>query len=328
MKPHILILAEQINKTIAPVVYELITAATTLRQQVIPDALVKIIILAPEVSDDLKTLASHFGIDVIAVTSGRRNLSNEQVFKSLPVSLLAGLNPAFICMAHNANGLDIAPALAVSLGAGCITGVEKIFTENGDLYMTRAIFGDRMIARIHPSAPVSVLTIAPGFFKPAVNCGAPPGTVTVFDLPDVDNDYVFIECRRSTADTSGLENADVIVSAGNGFKKQEHLDLVHQLASCFPKSAVTGSRPICDKKWLKYCQQVGITGATVKPKLYIACGISGASQHISGMRESKYIVSINTDPHAAIFNISDICIIEDVTTFLPLLIGLINELPK
>jgi electron transfer flavoprotein alpha subunit len=83
---------------------------------------------------------------------------------------------------------------------------------------------------------------------------------------------------------------------------------------------VAGSRPICDKKWLTYNQQVGVTGASVKPKLYIACGISGASQHTAGMRDARCIVAINTDPHAAIFNIADICIIEDLTTFIPRLI--------
>jgi len=77
-----------------------------------------------------------------------------------------------------------------------------------------------------------------------------------------------------------------------------------------------GSRPVCDLDWLEYKQQVGITGATVKPRLYIACGISGSVQHLSGMRGAGFIVAVNTDPDAAIFNIADICIVEDLTTFI------------
>ncbi|MCP4757385.1 MAG: electron transfer flavoprotein subunit alpha/FixB family protein, partial [Proteobacteria bacterium] len=95
--------------------------------------------------------------------------------------------------------------------------------------------------------------------------------------------------------------------------------------SLFTRAAVAGSRPICDLGWMEYRQQVGITGATVAPDLYIACGVSGATQHISGMRTSGFIVSINLDPNAAIFNISDICLVEDLNTFIPVFIQKCEE---
>ncbi|MBW2616973.1 MAG: electron transfer flavoprotein subunit alpha/FixB family protein, partial [Deltaproteobacteria bacterium] len=119
---------------------------------------------------------------------------------------------------------------------------------------------------------------------------------------------------------SALTEADVIVSAGKGIGRKENLEIIERLAALFPKSAVAGSRSVCDSKWLDRNRQVGYTGATVSPKLYIAAGISGATQHIAGMRSSGFIVAINSDPNAAIFNVSDVCVVEDLTTFVPVFI--------
>jgi len=119
---------------------------------------------------------------------------------------------------------------------------------------------------------------------------------------------------------TGITEAGVIVSAGQGLGDKKNLDLIYQLAALFAKSAVAGSRIVCDLGWLEYRCQVGVTGATVSPQLYIACGISGAVQHVMGMRNSEYIVAINKDPAAAIFQVADICIVEDLTTFIPALI--------
>jgi electron transfer flavoprotein alpha subunit len=98
------------------------------------------------------------------------------------------------------------------------------------------------------------------------------------------------------------------------------------LAALFAKSAVAGSRIVCDMGWLGYQSQVGVTGTTVSPQLYIACGISGAVQHVMGMQGSECIVAINKDPSAAIFQVADICIVEDLTTFIPEFIRVYREL--
>ncbi|MDP3284078.1 MAG: electron transfer flavoprotein subunit alpha/FixB family protein, partial [Desulfobacterales bacterium] len=112
----------------------------------------------------------------------------------------------------------------------------------------------------------------------------------------------------------------VIVSAGNGIGAKENLGLIYRLADIFPGSAVGGSRILIDRGWLEYRQQIGLTGALVAPELYIACGISGASQHLAGMRGSGFVVAINRDPKAAIFNESDVCVVEDLNKFIPVFI--------
>jgi electron transfer flavoprotein alpha subunit len=140
--------------------------------------------------------------------------------------------------------------------------------------------------------------------------------------------YKPLGIRESAEENVRLEESDVIVSAGRGIGTRENLELVRSVARLFPDSAVGASRTICDLKWLPFAHQVGVTGKTVSPKLYLACGISGAQQHIAGMKGSQMIVAINKDPQAAIFSISDYIIVEDLTTFLPLLIRKYDEMNK
>ncbi len=135
----------------------------------------------------------------------------------------------------------------------------------------------------------------------------------------------FTGVKQAEADITGITEAGVIVSAGQGLADKENVDLVYRLAALFTKSAVAGSRIVCDLGWLEYKCQVGVTGATVSPKLYIACGISGAVQHVSGMRNSEFIVAINKDPAAAIFQIADVCIVEDLTLSFPPLSRLMKK---
>ena len=117
-----------------------------------------------------------------------------------------------------------------------------------------------------------------------------------------------------------LCQAEVVVTAGNGIQEWENLKMISDLADIFPRSAVAGTRIVCDRGWLPYSRQIGATGTTVFPKLYIGCGVSGAIQHLAGMMESETIVAINTDPHAALMNAADILVNTDLIEFIPELI--------
>jgi len=133
--------------------------------------------------------------------------------------------------------------------------------------------------------------------------------------------------KKSKTDAKAISQAQVIVSVGNGIKDGEHLDLIYKLADLFHRSAVAGSRIVCDKGLLAYGQQVGITRAVVSPRLYIACGIFGSSQHLAGMSNSEFIVAINTNSKAPIMNMADVCIVEDITRFIPIFIDVFNKQP-
>jgi electron transfer flavoprotein alpha subunit len=240
-------------------------------------------------------------------------------------NLLIENKAAYICVAHTSQGLDFAPALAVVLDADCITGVEDIVEKNGEICFTRPIYGGKIVAHLSPKAKTSILTIQPGIFKPMDSGLQAPGAIDIKSMIYEPHKSVSLGLKQAAADTSGIAEAKVIVAAGRGIREAENLEIIEQLAEVFPRSAVAGSRIVCDMGWLEYKCQVGVTGATVTPELYIACGISGAVQHVSGMRSSGFIVAINTDPAAAIFQVADICVVEDLTTFIPILIEMYEE---
>jgi electron transfer flavoprotein alpha subunit len=216
--------------------------------------------------------------------------------------------------------MDFAPAVAFRTGAACITGVEHIFHDTDRLFFGRSMFGGKLFAKVLSKTEMTVLTLQPGSFKPRPAEGSLREKVEVraINLQPRQSQSAGIKSVQIPLDS--LAKAKIIITAGRGIGKKENLEHIYRLARLFPKSAVGGSRPVCDLGWLEYGQQVGVTGATVTPELYMACGVSGAMQHISGMRGAGFVVAINTDPHAAFFNFADVCITEDLATFIPALL--------
>jgi len=226
------------------------------------------------------------------------------------------LETAYVCSAHSSQGMDYVPALAVALNAACITGVEDILEVENRICFATSIFGAKAVAHVQPESDISILTIQPGMFSPQKSEISGSGSVTIRSYECEPSTTRTMGIKQAEADMTGITEADVIVSAGQGIGEKENLNLIYQLAALFPKSAVAGSRIVCDLGWLDYRCQVGVTGATVSPQLYVACGISGAIQHVMGMRNSEFIVAINKDPAAAIFQVADICIVEDLINFI------------
>lgn len=277
----------------------------------------------------IEDLAAHFsnstGIATTALqTPGYSEYQSDVYLEAL--THYFSESPFVYCLtASSAQGLDIAPALAVMTGSACITGVEAVKAVDGSPVFTRSIAGRKLSMDIRPDQPSVLLSIQPGMFKLPEELLTERQTVNFriadLSLPGIKS----LGIKQVISADSGLTRAKVIISAGRGIEDEENVALLEQLGEIFSQSAIGGSRPVCDLGWLRYQQQVGITGTTVTPDLYIACGISGSYQHIYGMQGSGFIVSINTDPNASIFNISDICIVEDLTTFIPLLLEEYNK---
>jgi electron transfer flavoprotein alpha subunit len=204
----------------------------------------------------------------------------------------------------------------VLLKAACITGVESA----GDGSLGRAIHSGRFIEEIAPNTPRVVVTVLPGAFEPWEETGSSAGSVKVKESGFTALPSQTLGTVESGYRDSALKDAQVIVSGGRGVGKKENVSLIKTLAALFPRSAVGASRSVCDLGWFERKHQIGTTGQSVSPRLYIACGVSGAFQHVSGMRGSQTIVAINTDIHAPIFQVAHYCIVEDLTTFIPLLI--------
>jgi len=318
MGPIIFAIAEHFEGKIRPITYELVACAQELQQH--HSAKLVVIIIGDDIETMALEIAQTTGTDVLALHIPGLNSYNGEVYSSVLEQLIAQTPFTYMCIAHTTQGMDFAPVLAVKTDSACITGIEGIIFGNNRLSFTRTVFNGKAVAKMSSSTDTTVLTIQPGMFTVQDFNPDESGGIEIRSLASNTRLTHSMGLVRSRTDNQTITEADVVISAGRGLGKKENLDLIYQLADLFSKSAVGASRPLCDIGWLGYQQQVGITGLTVSPNLYFACGISGAIQHLTGIRGAGFIVAVNTDPNAAIFNMSDVCIVEDLTSFLPVFI--------
>jgi electron transfer flavoprotein alpha subunit len=314
----IVVIAEYFENHVSPVTYELIAFSRLLQNS--SSMPVVVIVLGRDVRQIAERISAATGFSVKGIEGEHLEPYNGEIYKTVLRSVLSEINPKYVCIAHTSRGYDFAPGVAVQMKASCITGVEGLHDQDGVLTFVRSIFKEKLKVEVMPSAPRVVLTILPGMFKAAEEKAGLGGSFdiikTVFSSDRVRSMGLVV----SAEEFSDLSEAEVIVSAGKGIGNHENLELIQKLAALFQKSAIGGSRAVCDIGWLGYKHQIGMTGKTVAPKLYIACGISGSAQHTYGMRQSQCIVAINTDPQAPIFRIADYGVVEDLTTFIPVIL--------
>ena len=317
------ILAEHHNGEISSVTYELLTLAKKIQGSEAGDLC--FFILGEDTEKPAQTLSTRTGEPVHAIRIPGLSQYNGAVYKKALTVLFSQTPFDYILAPHSSSGMDYAPALSMALGGSCITGVEEVTREAGGLCFVRSLFGGKLSARFVADTGPLVLTLQPGALKAFSSEEKRKGSIERSVLEITDADMVFTGTKVSPSEGSDLAKADVIVSGGRGIRDAQNFKYIEMLARLFPRSATGGSRPICDYKWIPYGKQVGITGATVSPKLYIACGISGTPQHIEGMKGSGFVVAVNTDPEAPVFRIADVCIVEDLMEFIPLFIETVNQ---
>ncbi len=317
---HIVVIAEHLSGRIRPVTWELIAFARELKR--LRNAPLSVLIPGEDISAPAEEISARTGCRVLAINTPGLQSYNSEAYKEILAAQLRETGATHVCIANSTQGLDFSPGLAIRLKGACITGVEKVTEKDGRLCFLRKIYNGKMTHTIVSDVGVTLLTVEPGVFKASEDEIADCHPVEYKNVSWHSDRVRNLGVEKSEAGIdSALNEADIIVAAGRGIGKEENLELIRKFASLFPRAAVAGSRPICDLGWLEYGRQVGITGATVTPKVYIACGISGATQHLTGMRGSGFIVAINTDPNTALFNDADLCIVEDLTTFIPAVIG-------
>lgn len=236
------------------------------------------------------------------------------------------LRPWLVLLPHTYQVRDFAPKLAASLGRGFICDCIAYRIENGELLLTRQLFQGKMNADVTFAGDAPYFaSIQAGAFRADQLPAAQPAVEKIevrLEASDIRTapGELFQEAKR----TVDLSQAEVIVSVGRGIKEQENLVLVRQLCEVL-NAELAASRPICDNGWLPMERQIGSSGQTVSPKLYVALGISGAIQHIVGMKNSRVIVAVNKDQHAPIFEIADYGIVANLFDVVP---ALIDELKK
>jgi electron transfer flavoprotein alpha subunit len=250
--------------------------------------------------------------------------NSEIVRKALAATLPAG---SVVLVTHDHFGLDLAPGLSVKLNAAYVPDVLDIEAPQANsLKVVRQEFGGQFST--HVSCDISggaVITIRPGAFKPvAAECitGKVVEKPCAIDLSTIRRRYVETQVAES-GDVDITKHA-VLVSIGRGIQDPENIPIAEELAEALG-AAVSCSRPVVDAKWLPKSRQVGSSGKTVKPKVYLACGISGAFQHLAGLKGSPFIVAINKNPKAPIFQVADVGIVADILEFIPQLTNRVRE---
>jgi len=317
------VIAEHDDGNISRITWELFAFAKELGdKKAFP---IEFLILGDDINGMAKDIAGATGKKVNAVHLSSLNYYSSQLYISALEAFFLGLKPAFICIGHTARGTDFAPGLGVRLKAGNITAVRGFSDDEERLSFIRLIENGRRMAYVSPLTDTVILNIQPGVYKPIKYFPSSPGPIFKHHMELESESTCFKGIKPTGRSTRGLTEAEVMVAVGNGIGEGEGLDHIYRLADIFPKSAVAGSRIVCDRGLLAYGHQVGITGATVSPSLYIACGISGSSQHLAGMSDTEFIVAINTDADAPIMKVADVCVQEDMTEFIPMVIDVFTK---
>ncbi len=212
-------------------------------------------------------------------------------------------------------GKDVAPRVAIKLQAGLAADCSALTVEGATVIATRPVYAGKALVEVRITTPVKVFTLRPNVFTAV----AEPGTAAIekVSVPLEPGDFAsVVQSVKVATGRPDLTEADIIVSGGRGLKAPENFNLIESLADVLG-AAVGASRAVVDAGWRPHDEQVGQTGKTVSPTMYIACGISGAVQHLAGMSSSKYIVAINKDKDAPIFQVADYGIVGDVFEILP-----------
>ncbi len=236
--------------------------------------------------------------------------------------------PEVVLFSHSTIGRDVAPRLAGRLGAGLATDVTALHIEGGELRIVRPVYSGQALSTVTVSRAPVLITARPNTWAPAPAADGPAADieeVTLGELPASRVEVLALEGKQG--DRPDLSDASVIVAGGRGLQGSENFHLIEELADLLG-AAISTTRAVVDAEWRPYEEQVGQTGKTVSPQLYLAVGISGAIQHLSGMRTSKTIVAINKDPDAPIFRIADYGIVGDLFQILPPLTQAVRELER
>jgi electron transfer flavoprotein alpha subunit len=242
---------------------------------------------------------------------------NAEVLRKLLVQVLPA--DGILLIAHDTLGMDLGPGLSIKLDSAYvadIVGIDGI--DGGSLKIVRQEYAG--MAYTHVNCDISagaVLSLRPGTFQPQ---GESSGAGTVTDksgeVGDLGAARRFLEVVAAEVGDVDITKADVLVSVGRGIEDQENIEIAQELADAMG-AVVSCSRPIVDAKWLEKSRQVGTSGQTVKPKVYMAMGISGSFQHLGGLKGSPFIVAVNKNPKAPIFQVADVGIVEDILEFMP-----------
>jgi len=321
---NILAYVESINGNIKRSAFEVATAASKLKSKTNAIAIAAIINGTEEIAYQL----FDYGIDqVINIESDILNKYSVQAIAKAIYQLANNKECDILLFPASSDGLELAPIVASKFDAGYIADIIEMNIENDDIIVKKPVYAGKSIITTKINTPIKVFSLRPNVFTSVKQ------NTTTKQFESFNPELTINDCKTlviNTVKNEGkldVKEADIIVSGGRGMKDPENFALIEELAKVL-NAAVGASRAAVDAGWRPHSEQVGQTGKTVSPSLYIACGISGAIQHLAGMSSSKVIFAINKDKEAPIFKVADYGIVGDALEVLPKLTEEIKKIKE
>lgn len=316
------VIAEQENGQLMNVTFELLGAAKELCAKLEEKCCA---VLVTAAAGELPQQLIAAGADVVYVVEDAKYADYDtELYTDAICQLSQKYDPASIMFGATDDGRDLAPRVAARLHTGlCADCTALDVTDDKLVAWTRPALGGNICATIICDVNRPQMgTVRPKVFKPAEMDNNRTGEVIAFtpEAGAVSRVELVKKEALSSENAVKIDEADMIAAGGRGFGSKENFDVLEQLAALFENSAVAGTRAAIDEGWLTHSQQVGQSGKSVTPHIYFACGISGAIQHLSGMKDSDIIIAINKDAEAPIFTVAHYGIVGDVNVILPKLI--------
>ena len=301
MNDKFLIIAEIVDNKITENTAQLVSAALALKAD--SKTSLGIVILAPTNSDQLD-YAKFLGVDEIFHIQTKNTFFDPDFYCRAVIKIMTDQNPRIVLFSHTANSTSYAPMVAVKLRTGFASDLISVSLIGSSLTAKRSYYGGKVEADLaFDSNSPTLLLLRPGSWKPAQVGGTAEVYSVTIEVDEESPKVIHLEFVEPEVDDVDITRANIILSIGRGVGDRENVARFELLADRLGVT-LAASRPIIDAGWLPKSRQVGQSGISVKPKLYIALGISGATQHIYGMKSSETILAVNTDSNAPIFNVA------------------------
>ncbi|HPU01852.1 MAG: electron transfer flavoprotein subunit alpha/FixB family protein [Firmicutes bacterium] len=320
---NVLLLAEHRQGELRDITFEMLALAPSIAGALGGE--VTALLIGSGVDKMAETIAS-YGVKVLVVDDPLFADYNSDKYQKVLSALIDDLKPSLVMLGQTAQGVDLAPALAVEKNLPFVADIVGLEVEDGVLKATRQLYSGKVNARIaFKPADTCLVTVREAAFEAPEPAGQ--GAVEKIESPlKEDLDYrKFVEYIEAEVGDVDITQSEILVGIGRGLKEDKNLPIAEELAQVM-KADLCGSRAACDAGWLPPDRQVGTSGKTVKPKLYLCMGISGAFQHVAGIKGAKTIVAINKDPNAPIFAVAHYAIIDDLFKVVPKLTEKLKEL--
>ncbi|WP_163101292.1 electron transfer flavoprotein subunit alpha/FixB family protein [Peribacillus alkalitolerans] len=314
MARKILVLGEVRDNSLRNVSFEAIAAAKLASE----NGEVVGVLIGSGVSNVANELVQYGADRVVTVEDEKLQNYTSDGFSQAFLAVVESEKPEGIILGHTALGKDLAPRLAGKLNSGLISDVTAIEEQGGNLVFTRPIYSGKAFEKKIVTVGLIFATIRPNNITPLEKDASRTGDVSSLSVEIKDLRAIIKEVVRKASEGVDLSEAKVVIAGGRGVKSEDGFNPLKELANVLG-GAVGASRGACDADYCDYSLQIGQTGKVVTPDLYIACGISGAIQHLAGMSNSKVIVAINKDPEANIFKVADYGIVGDLFEVVPML---------